>query len=200
MTDGIAAEPQPEDPRVVFISAASGLASDWRWVEGTAHLYDVVHWHDDVEGVTVAQARGLVQALLAAQKPLVITVPPDVLDTALPAFGDEGRVDAFAVLVPAAAAVVARDGGSAEAVWRAWGRTCLVVPDGEEEQVSVNLYRAVIAQEPFAIDGLHGLDGSRGSDGFNGSDGSDGSDDFTGSDGSDGQGGLSLSSPAGRQA
>jgi hypothetical protein len=126
--------------------------------------------------VTVAQARGLVQALLAAQKPLVVTVPPDVLDTALPAFGNEERVDAFAVLIPAAAAVVARDGGSAEAVWRAWGRTCLVVPDGEDEQVSVNLYRAVIAQEPFAIDVPEA------------------------SDGSGRQGGLSLSSLVGREA
>ena len=157
MTDGTAAAPQPEDPRVVFISAASGLVSDLRWVEGTAHLYDVVHWHGHAEGVTVAQARGLVQALIAAQKPLVVTVPPDVLDTALPAFGDEERVDAFAVFIPAAAAVVARDGGSAEAVWRAWGRTCLVLAEGEDEQVSANLYRAVIAQEPFAVDGQGGL-------------------------------------------
>ena len=132
---------------MVFISAASGLASDLRWAEGTAHLYDVVHWHGHAEGVSVAQARGLVQALIAAQKPLVVTVPPDVLDTALPAFGDEERVDAFADLYPVAA-VVARDGGSAEAVWRARGRTCLALAEGEDEQVSANLYRAVISRSP----------------------------------------------------
>jgi hypothetical protein len=153
LTHDSAADAESGDPRVVYISVASGLASSWEWVEDTADLYDVVHWHDDVEGLSVADARGLVQALLAAGKPLVITVPSDVLDTALPGLGDEERVDAFSVLIPAAAALVARDGGSAEAVWRAWGRTCLVVSEDVEEHVSTNLYRAVVAQEPFAVDG-----------------------------------------------
>ena len=120
------------------------------WVEETADLYDVVHWHDDVHGLTVAQARDLVRALKAAEKPLVISVPPDVLDTALPRIGEEERIDAFSVLIPAAAVLLARDGGSAEAVWRAWGRSCLVVAEGEEDTVSANLYRAVVGDEGVA--------------------------------------------------
>jgi hypothetical protein len=161
MADATATGVRPDEPRVVLISAASGLAHDWRWVEERADLYDVVHWHDDVQGVTAAEARALVQALHEADKPLVISVPTDVLDTALPRPGHDERVDAVAVLIPAAAALLARDGGSAEAVWRAWGRTCLVVPGGEEEQVSANLYRAVVGQEPMAIDAQqHGSLGS----------------------------------------
>lgn len=150
MTDATAPVTRSDEPRVVFISAASGLAGDWRWVEETAHLYDVVHWHDDVHGLTVAQARDLVRALKAAEKPLVISVPPDVLDTALPRIGEEERIDAFSVLIPAAAVLLARDGGSAEAVWRAWGRSCLVVAEGEEDTVSANLYRAVVGDEGVA--------------------------------------------------
>lgn len=161
MTDAMATGGRPDEPRVVFISAASGLAHESRWVLETAHLYDVVHWHDDVHGVTVAQARALVQALREAEKPIVVSVPPDVLDTALPRVGDAERVDAFAVLIPAAAALLARDGGSAEAVWRAWGRSCLVVPEDEEEQVAANLYRAVVEEEPVAAN-VEGREGSRG--------------------------------------
>ena len=128
MTDATAPVTRSDEPRVVFISAASGLAGDWRWVEETADLYDVVHWHDDVHGLTVAQARDLVRALKAAEKPLVISVPPDVLDTALPRIGEEERIDAFSVLIPAAAVLLARDGGSAEAVWRAWGGAAWWLP------------------------------------------------------------------------
>ena len=147
MTDATAPVKRSDEPRVVFISAASRLAGDWRWVEETADLYDVVHWHDDVQGLTVAQARDLVRALRAAEKPLVLSVPPDVLDTALPRLGGEERIDAFSVLIPAAAVLLARDGGSAEAVWRAWGRSCLVVAEGEEDTVSANLYRAIVGDE-----------------------------------------------------
>ncbi|HEY7717178.1 MAG TPA: hypothetical protein VH915_00340, partial [Pedococcus sp.] len=143
----------PAEPRVVFISAASGLAGDWRWVDATADRYDLVHWHDDVEGVSVDQARGLVQALLTAGKPLVVTVPPDVLDTALPEVGEAPQVDAFAVLVPAAAALVARDGGSAETVWRAFGRSCLVVPEGEDDTALAHLHRAVLGDGPVSLPG-----------------------------------------------
>jgi hypothetical protein len=60
------------------------------------------------------------------------------------------------VLIPAAAALLARDGGSAEAVWRAWGRSCLVVAEGEEDQVSANLYRAVVGDERIVPDADHG--------------------------------------------
>jgi hypothetical protein len=144
---------------VVFVSVSSGLAGECGWVEETAHLYDVVHWRGDVQGLTADQAAALVDALRTAGKPLVVSVPADVLETALPAFGppprgDDERVDAFAVLVAAAAALLATDGGSAEAVWRVWGRSCLVVAEGgEEEAASANLYRAVVAQEPLTVGG-----------------------------------------------
>lgn len=157
MTDHVAQYVPTEDPRVVFVSVSSGLAVDCGWVEETAHLYDVVHWHGDVQGLTADQARGLVDALRTAGKPLVVSVPVDVLDTALPPFGeppldDDERVDALAVLVSAAAALLATDGGSAEAVWRAWGRSCLVLAEGGEEAASASLYRAVVAQGPLTSD------------------------------------------------
>ena len=157
MTDHVAQYVPTEDPRVVFVSVSSGLAGDCGWVEETAHLYDVVHWHGDVQGLAPDQAQALVGALRTAGKPLVVSVPADVLDTALPPFGspprgDVERVDAFAVLIAAAAALLATDGGSAEAVWRAWGRSCLVVAEGGEEAASANLYRAVVAQEPLTLD------------------------------------------------
>jgi len=157
LTDHVAQYVPTEDPRVVFVSVSSGLARDCGWVEETAHLYDVVHWHGDVQGLTADQAQALVDALRTAGKPLVVSVPADVLDTALPPFGppprgDDERVDAFAVLIAAAAALLATDGGSAEAVWRAWGRSCLVVAQGGEEAASANLYRAVVAQEPLTLD------------------------------------------------
>lgn len=159
MTDHVAQYVPTEDPRVVFVSVSSGLAGECGWVEETAHLYDVVHWRGDVQGLTADQAGALVDALRTAGKPLVVSVPADVLETALPAFGppplgDDERVDAFAVLVAAAAALLATDGGSAEAVWRVWGRSCLVVAEGgEEEAASANLYRAVVAQEPLTVGG-----------------------------------------------
>lgn len=157
MTDHVAQYVPADDPRVVFVSVSSGLAADCGWVEETAHLYDVVHWHGDVQGLTVDQAQALADALRTAGKPLVVSVPADVLDAALPPFGlprlgDHEHVDAFAVLIAAAAALLAEDGGSAEAVWRAWGRSCLVVAEGGEEAASANLYRAVVAQEPLTVD------------------------------------------------
>jgi hypothetical protein len=141
-----------DGPRVVHLSAASGLTDDWRWVGEARDRYDVLHWRDGVDGMSVRQARGLVDVLLDTGKPLVITVPPSAAAAAVSP-GSQERVDAFSVLIPAAAALVVRDGESAQAVWRAWGRSCLVVPEGDEGEMAQRLYRAVMDQEPFAIDG-----------------------------------------------
>ena len=144
-----------EDPRVVHVSAGSGMAEDPSWVADTAALFELVHWHGGGRGATVAGVRALVRALMAAGKPLVVTVPGGVPGANPPELGDGRRTpaDALSVLIPAAAAVIAPDGGAAAAVWRAWGRSCLVVSEDEQDDTAVTtLYRAVVAERPFAVD------------------------------------------------
>ncbi len=146
-----------DDPRVVFVSARSGLVQDWSWVAETADRFDVVHWHDGVDGTTVAQARGLVAALEAAGKPLVVSVPQAALDS--------DPSGAFTVLISSASALIVATPEAADEVWRRWGRVCVVAVsraaedglarghDGVAEDAStVVLYRSVVDDQPFAAE------------------------------------------------
>lgn len=134
------------NPRVLFLSAASGLAEDWCWVAQTADRFDVVHWRGGVDGMTVDQCRRLVGALQAAGKPMLVTVTAGEAPA-------EGR-GAYAVLLSAAAALLASDWDTAEAVWLEWGRSCVVLPGaGQGDGVTDQLYRWLLGRRPRGTDG-----------------------------------------------
>lgn len=144
-------------PRVLFLSAASGLAQDRSWVWDLQSRYDLVHWHGGVRGLGEECARRMTGALAEVGKALVVTVDPPAVPGAAgpvvvdpePVSGDDVVVEdpgALDVLVRAAAAVIVCDEVGAARARDRWQVEAVVVADPDEDDESCDaVYRSVVA-------------------------------------------------------
>ena len=97
---------------------------DPRWVEDHHRDFDVHHVHFGFDDRSPDQLTGLIAALRAHDRPLVVTVH----DLRNPHHADRADHDAqLDVLVPAADAMVTLTRGAAEEIRQRWGRTAEVI-------------------------------------------------------------------------
>ncbi len=127
-------QPDGREPRILYLSASSGMAEDREWIFALQERFDALHWHGGFDGLTPDCARQVIEALARAGKPLVVTLEaPEV---------DQPPAEAF---VRAAAAVVVRDEPTRTRVGTTFGVAATVVPDPDsEDDAFAVIHRAVV--------------------------------------------------------